>query len=345
MSAEVLNQDEIDALLKGMNSGEVSTEAAPPPNAGEARAYNLATQQRIVRGRMPTLEMINGRFARLLRNGLFTLLRRSPEIAVKPVQIVKFSEYTQTLAVPASMNMVKLNPLRGTALFVLDAKLVFAVVDQFFGGQGLHAKIEGRDFTRTENRILQLLLTQAFADLHEAWSGIAELRPEYLNSEINPQFANIVSPSELVVVTAFKINFDGDGGQLDITLPFSMIEPIRDVLDSGLQSDRAERDENWTRRLREELNEVSIELTPVLGQATLSLERLMHLKPGDVIPCSFDGSVTLLAEGLPILRGSYGAARGQQAVKVTEYLGLPIAAGTAAAPARQPPARMESTRG
>lgn len=322
MSADVLKQDEIDALLNGISNGEVSTQAPDSESGSEPRPYDLATQQRIVRGRMPTLEMINGRFARLLRNGLFSLLRRSPEIGVKPVNILKFSEYTQTLAVPASMNMVKLNPLRGTALFVLDATLVFAIVDQFFGGQGLHAKIEGRDFTRTENRIVRLLLDQAFADMREAWSGIAALEPEYLSSEINPQFATIVSPSEIVVVTSFKIDFEGAGGQFHITLPFSMIEPIRDVLDSGMQSDRAERDENWTRRLRQELNDVQIELTPVLGTANLSLERVLHLKPGDVIPCSFDGNISLFAEGVPIVRGHYGAAHGQHAVKVSECLTL-----------------------
>lgn len=345
MSADVLKQEEIDALLNGINAGAVATESPPATETNEPRRYDLATQQRIVRGRMPTLEMINGRFARLLRNGLFNLLRRSPEIAVKPLNIVKFSDYIQTLAVPASMNMVKISPLRGTALFVLDATLVFTLVDQFFGGQGLHAKIEGRDFTRTENRIVQLLLAQAFADMREAWSGIATLQPEYLNSEINPQFANIVSPSEIVVVTAFKIEFDGAGGHLHITLPFSMIEPIRDVLDSGMQSDRAERDENWSHRLREEINDVQIELVPVLGQATVSLERLLHLRPGDLLPCSFDGSITLFTEGVPLVRGTYGAAHGQQALKVIEWLQLP--GGQAAAAPRGPAGKLaaESAHG
>jgi flagellar motor switch protein FliM len=325
--AEVLNQDEIDALLKGVDNGAVPLEpvAAVP---GEARGYDLATQVRIVRGRMPTLEMINDRFARLMRIGIYNLLRRSPEISVAPVSVIKFSEYVQTLHLPASLNLVKLNPLRGTAMFMLDATLVFAIVDSFFGGTGRHAKIEGREFTRTENRVIQMVLKQAFLDLHEAWGPVAKLEVEYLNSEINPHFANIVSPSEIVVVTSFRIELEGGGGEFHLTMPYSMIEPLRDVLDSGMQSDRAERDESWTQTMREEIEEAEVEIVPIIGRSTLSVGRLLNLKPGDVIPCDFTGSVTLLAEGVPILRGSYGASRGQQAVKIEKRLARNRQSGT-----------------
>jgi flagellar motor switch protein FliM len=319
MGAEILNQDEIDALLKGVDDGAVPI-APPPVNPGEIRPYDIATQVRLVRGRMPTLEMINDRFARQFRIGLFNMIRRTPEIGVAPVRIQKFSEYTQNLKVPSSLNLIKLNPLRGTALLVLDAKLVFSIVDNFFGGNGRYAKIEGREFTMTEGRIIQMVLRQAFADVAEAWKIIASINLEYLNSEINPNFANIVSPSEIVVVCAFKIDLEGGGGELHLTMPYSMIEPIRDQLDSGMQSDRMERDDSWTRALREEIEEAEIDIVPVLGRSSLSLGRLVDLKPGDVIPCDFDGNVTLYAEGVPVLRGSYGSSRGQQAVKVTQRI-------------------------
>ena len=319
MGAEILNQDEIDALLKGVDDGAVPT--APPPGIpGEIRQYDIATQVRLVRGRMPTLEMINDRFARQFRIGLFNMIRRTPEISVAPVRIQKFSEYTQNLKVPSSLNLIKLNPLRGTALLVLDAKLVFSIVDNFFGGTGRYAKIEGREFTMTEGRIIQMVLRQAFADVAEAWKIIATINLEYLNSEINPNFANIVSPSEIVVVCAFKIDLEGGGGELHLTMPYSMIEPIRDQLDSGMQSDRMERDDSWTRALREEIEEAEVDIVPVLGRSSLSVGRLVDLKPGDVIPCDFDGNVTLYAEGVPVLRGSYGSSRGQQAVKVTHRI-------------------------
>ena len=319
MGAEILNQDEIDALLKGVDDGAVPLDAAPAdPSA--LREYDLATQVRIVRGRMPTLEMINDRFARLFRIGLFNMLRRTPEISVAPVKLLKFSEYTQSLHLPSSLNMVKINPLRGTALVVLDAKLVFAIVDNFFGGSGRYSKIEGRDFTLTEGRIVQMVLRQAFADLTEAWSICTAIKVEYINSEINPHFANIVSPSEIVVDTCFKVELDGCGGTLHVTMPYAMIEPIREQLDSGMQSDRMEQDEMWNRTLREEIEDAEVELGPVLGSATLTVGRLVDLKPGDVIPCDFDGEVTLCAEGVPVLRGGYGLSRGRQAVKVSQRI-------------------------
>jgi flagellar motor switch protein FliM len=318
MGAEILNQDEIDALLKGVDDGAVPTEPAPDP--GVARNYDLATQVRLVRGRMPTLEMINDRFARLFRIGLFNMIRRTPEIAVAPVKVQKFCEYTQNLHVPSSLNMIKINPLRGTGLLTIDATLVFAIVDNFFGGNGRYAKIEGREFTQTESRIVQMVLRQAFADLTEAWSICSPINIEYLNSEINPHFANIVSPSEVVVVTSFKLELDGGGGDLHVVMPYAMIEPIRDQLDSGVQSDRMEHDENWNRTLRCEIEEAEVEMVPILAHSQMTIGRLLDLKPGDVISSDFDGNVTLFAEGVAVLRGSYGASRGQQAVKVTERI-------------------------
>ena len=280
--------------------------------------FDFKNQLRIVRGRLPTLEMINDRFARLFRVSLYNLLRRSPEIGVNQVQMRKFSEYVHTLHVPTSLNLVKINPLRGSALFVLDPKLVYAVVDNFFGGTGRHVKIEGREFTATEQRIIHMLLRNAFADLREAWSHVASIEIEYLQSEINPNFANIVSPSEIVVVTSFHIELDGGGGDLHVTMPYAMIEPLRDLLDAGVQSDRVEHDERWLHALRDEIDDAEIELSTVLGRASLSLAEMLNLKPGDVIPCDFAGKVTLLAEGVPVFRGAFGLSRGQQAVKIDQ---------------------------
>jgi flagellar motor switch protein FliM len=327
---KILDQAEIDALIHGVDSGAVNTDSPPAP--GEARSYDFNNQMRIVRGRMPTLEMINERFARLFRVSLYNLLRRSPEIAINPIDVKKFSEYVHTLHVPTSLNLVKMHPFRGTALIVLDPKLVFAVVDNFFGGTGRHAKIEGREFTATEQRIIHMLLRNVFANLQEAWSHVASIEVEYLNSEINPHFANIVSPSEIVVQTSFHIELDGGGGNLHVTMPYSMIEPLREILDAGVASDRVEKDERWPVCLREELEDADVELTTLLGKASISLAELLNMKPGDILPCDFTGKVTLLAEEVPIFRGSFGLSRGQQAVKVEEKVRrLKIAAADAAA--------------
>ncbi len=313
---KILDQAEIDALLHGVDTGAVSTEPAPAP--GEARTYDFANQVRIVRGRMPTLEMINERFARLSRVSLYNLLRRAPEVAVGAVQIKKFSEFVHSLQVPSSLNLVRFNPLRGTALIVLDPKLVFAVVDNFFGGNGRHAKIEGREFTATEQRIIHLVLRSVFTDLHEAWSHVADLQLEYLQSEINPHFANIVSPSEIVVVTSFHIDLDGSGGNLYVTMPYAMIEPLREVLDAGVASDRIEKDGRWMQSLREEMEDAELDITTLVGHTSLSLGELLNLKPGDVLPCDFTGKVTMSAEDVPVFRGTLGTSRGHQAVKIDE---------------------------
>ena len=313
---KILDQAEIDALIHGVDTGVVDTAAVAAPD--EARSYDFNNQMRIVRGRMPTLEMINERFARIFRVSLYNLLRRSPEISVQQIQVKKFSEYVHTLHVPTSLNLVKMNPLRGTALVVLEPKLVFATVDNFFGGTGRHAKIEGREFTATEQRIIHMVLRNVFADLHEAWAHVAPIELEFIQSEINPHFANIVSPSEIVVVTSFHVEVDGGGGNLQVTMPYSMIEPLREILDAGVASDRVEKDERWMICLREEIEDADVQLRARLGSCNISLAALLNLKPGDIVPCDFAGQATLLAEDVPVFRGSFGVSHGLQAVKVED---------------------------
>lgn len=320
---DLLSQDEIDALLNGVNTGDVKTEEAALP-AGTAASYDFNSQDRIVRGRMPTLEMVNERFARYFRISLFNLLRRSAEIGVGGVQMIKFSEYVHSLFVPTSLNLTRVKPLRGTALFILDPKLVFIVVDNFFGGDGrFRAKIEGREFTPTELRVIQMMLQQAYKDLREAWLPVMQLEFEYLNSEVNPQFANIVSPTEVVVVTTFHIELEGGGGDLHVTMPYSMLEPIRELLDAGVQSDRVETDERWLLALREEIKEAQVELNSTLVETQISLRDLLRLKEGDVIPVEIPGMVIAKSDEVPIFRGYFGSSHGNNAIKVVEQVKRP----------------------
>ncbi len=262
MSAnDLLSQEEIDALLHGVDSGDLGADDDVDIDIDRVRSYDFASQDRIVRGRLPTLEMINERFARLFRTSLFNMLRRTADISVSGVHMQKFSEFVHSLFVPTSLNMIRVQPLRGKGLLVIDPKLVFSVVDNYFGGNGrFHAKIEGRDFTPTENRVIQLLLELAFKDMQEAWKPVFRVRFEYTGSEVNPQFANIVSPSEVVVVTSFHVDLENGGGEFHICMPYSMIEPIRELLDAGVQSDRGERDERWEKSLREQILNAQVEL-------------------------------------------------------------------------------------
>ncbi|CAM3105076.1 flagellar motor switch protein FliM [Pseudomonas floridensis] len=313
---DLLSQDEIDALLHGVDDGMVQTES--PGEPGSVKSYDLTSQDRIVRGRMPTLEMINERFARYTRISMFNLLRRSADVAVGGVQVMKFGEYVHSLYVPTSLNLAKIKPLRGTALFILDAKLVFKLVDNFFGGDGRHAKIEGREFTPTELRVVRMVLDQAFIDLKEAWQAIMEVNFEYINSEVNPAMANIVGPSEAVVISTFHIELDGGGGDLHVTMPYSMIEPIREMLDAGFQSDLDDQDERWVNALKEDVLDVNVPLSTTIAQRQLPLRDILHMRPGDVIPVELADSLVMRANGVPSFKVKLGSHKGKMALQVIE---------------------------
>ncbi|AOA05879.1 MULTISPECIES: flagellar motor switch protein FliM [Pseudomonas] len=316
---DLLSQDEIDALLHGVDDGLVQAETAAEP--GSVKSYDLTSQDRIVRGRMPTLEMINERFARYTRISMFNLLRRSADVAVGGVQVMKFGEYVHSLYVPTSLNLVKIKPLRGTALFILDAKLVFKLVDNFFGGDGRHAKIEGREFTPTELRVVRMVLEQAFIDLKEAWQAIMEVNFEYINSEVNPAMANIVGPSEAIVVSTFHIELDGGGGDLHVTMPYSMIEPVREMLDAGFQSDLDDQDERWSKALREDVLDVSVPLSATVARRQLRLRDILHMQPGDVIPVELEDELVMRANGVPSFKVKLGSHKGNLALQVVEPIG------------------------
>lgn len=315
MSEEkILEQAEIDALIKGVDTGVVSTQTVSA--TGEVRPFDFNSQLQRLSGRMPTLGIVNERFVRMLRNSLYNLVRRTPEITLKPMQLLKFGDYLPTVSFPSSLNLVKFNPLRGSALVVLDPQLVFAVVENFFGGSGRQAQIEQREFTATEQRIIHMILRNVFADLREAWSPVAAVEVEYLQSESNPQLAGIVAPTDAVVLMSSHIELEGGGGSLQIVMPHAMLEPLREVLESGVGGDRQEKDERWSGRLRQEIEDTEVELKTLLGHSSLTLAELLNLKPGDVLPCDFAGKVMLMADDVPLFRGSFGLSRGQQAVKV-----------------------------
>jgi len=319
MSKDFLSQDEIDALLKGANEG--GDEAEAPVDPREVRPYNLATQERIVRGRMPTLEIINERFARQLRIGLFNFMRRTAEISVGPIRIVKYTEFIRNLVVPTNLNLVQVKPLRGTSLFIFDPNLVFLVVDNLFGGDGrFHVRIEGRDFTQTEQRIIQRLLGVVFEEYEKAWKPVYEVKFEYLRAEMNTQFANIVTPNEVVVVTTYNIEFGSTSGEFHICLPYSMIEPIRDLLYSSMQGDRLEVDKRWLRLLSQQVQIAEVELVATLGQAETTLGKIMQMKPGDVIPLAIPEAITAAVDGVPVMECRYGLFNGQYALKVDKML-------------------------
>lgn len=320
MSADFLSQDEVDALLKG-----VTGESDEPEQAAEAgggiRSYNLGTQERIVRGRMPTLELINERFARYLRIGLFNYMHRNTEISVGPIRVQKYSEFIRNLVVPTNLNLVVAKPLRGTALFVFDPNLVFLVVDNMFGGDGrFHTRVEGRDFTATEQRIIQGLLGVVFTEYTRSWKPVYDITFEYIRSEMNSQFANIATPSEIVISTSFSLEFGGSAADMHICFPYSMIEPIRDLLYSSMQSDQLSTDKRWIVMLRKQLKDAEVEITAQLATSTVTLGQILKMRVGDVIPVNIPESVVAHVDDVPLMECKYGQQGGQYALKIERFM-------------------------
>lgn len=317
MSTDILSQDEVDALLHGVDDGAVDTSVEDDLADGEARTFDFNNQERIIRGRLPTLEMINERFARYFRVSFFNMLRKTPEISINGIQMIKFSEYIHTLFVPTSLSLIKMHPLKGTGMIMLDPKLVFIIVDNFFGGDGsIHAKIEGREFTSTELRVIEKVVFICFADLKQAWEPIMNVDFDYHNHEVNPHLANIVSPTEVIVVSSFHIELEGGGGDIHVVFPYSMIEPIRSVLDAGVQSDMSELDDRWSVLLKEELMHAKVELTGVFAEKDLKVSDLINLQKGDIIPIDMPDQVLLMADDMPVLRGQFGEHDGHVAVRL-----------------------------
>jgi flagellar motor switch protein FliM len=323
--SDLLSQDEIDALLHGVDEVEEDEEILEDVSNIEGTSeYDFSSQDRIVRGRMPTLEMVNERFARHMRISLFNMMRRTAEVSINGIQMIKFGEYVHTLFVPTSLNMVRFRPLKGTALITMEARLVFILVDNFFGGDGrYHAKIEGREFTPTERRIVQMLLKIIFEDYKEAWSPVMDVSFEYLDSEVNPAMANIVSPTEVVVISSFHIELDGGGGDFHIALPYSMLEPIRELLDAGVQSDKEDTDMRWSKALRDEIMDVPVELSTKFLEFEMPLHEIQNLKAGDIIPIEMPETITVLVEDLPTYRAKLGRSRDHLALKIDSKIKRP----------------------
>ncbi len=318
MADNFLSQEEVDALLRGVGDDD---EAQPASDPHGVRTYNLATQERIVRGRMPTLEIINERFARLLRIGLFNFLRRTTEVSVGPVRISKYTDFIRNLVVPTNLNLVQVKPLRGTALMVFDPTLVFLVVDNLFGGDGrFHTRVEGRDFTQTEQRIIHRLLEIVFETYAKSWEPVYPLEFEYIRSEMNTQFANIATPNEVIVATTFIVELGSATGEIHFCMPYSMIEPIRDLLTSSLQGETLGVDKRWVRLMTQQIQSAEVEVVAELGKNKMHLGDILNMQIGDVIPLSITEEIEAKVDGVPVMQCRYGVFNGQYALRVEKLL-------------------------
>lgn len=318
--SELLLQEEIDALLKGVDDGDFEMEIDEFQDKGAAKNYDFSSQETVVRRRIPTLEMINGRFSKYLRSSLFKFLHRSPEIFISGIQIQKFSEYIYGLRVPTNLNIIRLSPLRGRALIVIEPDLIFTTVDSYFGGGGhfYDTKVEAREFTLTEMRVIQILIDMIFNALKEAWEPVMSLNFEYMSSEINPHFASIVGAEDIVVISTVNIALEGGGGgDINIVMPYSMIEPIRALL-GGIGDDGDESDIQWKVALRNEILGVEMSMNSLLMEKNMSIRDVLQLKKGDVIPVDMPKTVMIKVEGVPVFTGKACASEGYYAVQIID---------------------------
>ncbi len=315
---KILAQDEVDALLRGLSGGEIETENDEPGDDSGIVPFDLANQDRIIRGRMPVLEIVNDRFSRLCTNALSNTLRKRVELNPLSIDMTKFGDFMRSLPVPTSINIFKMDPLRGNAIVVVDARLVFALVESFFGGQGSQPKIEGREFTRIEQAIVDKVIKIVLSNMEESWRPVHEVSLELVRSEINPQFAAIVPPSDVVVVITFEVELETAIGSLTVCLPYATIEPIRSKLHASFQTERLEVDHIWVSRLKERLMETLVDLKVRFGETKLSGNQLVRLKVGDVILLDTDTDELLEVTigGVTKFWGVCGMVKGNMALQI-----------------------------
>ena len=324
MNEYVLSQDEVDALLQGITGESQKLDADSSGSGGSVngvRSYDLANQERIVRGRMPTLEIVNERFARNLRLGLFNFLHKSAEISIGEVKVQKYSAFLREIVVPTNFNIVSVRPLRGNGLIVCDPALVFAVIDALFGGAGKYpTRIEGRDFSATEQRIIQRLVEVVTTEYAKAWQGVYPLELAYLRSEMQPQFATIATPGEVVVASSFTLEIGDTVGTINFCIPYATLEPIRDVLYSAVQGDSTTPDRRWFDLMTAQIQAASVELVAELGHAPATVEQLLSFKAGDFIELDLQPGIEAKVAGVPVLAAHYGTSNGKYALKIDQLL-------------------------
>ncbi len=320
MAESFLSQEEVDALLEGV-TGESQKAVQDVPEAGEVRTYDLSSQERIVRGRMPTMEIVNERFARNFRIGLFNLIRRSPEISVSPVNVQKYSAFLRELAVPTNFNIMSVRPLRGSGLIVCEPSLLFGVIDTLYGGIGkFQTRIEGRDFSPTEQRVINRLVDVICEEYKKAWRGVYPLELHYQRSEMQPQFANIATPSEIVVTTTFNLEIGDISGSIHFCVPYATLEPIRDVLYSSTQGDSMEVDRRWVTLLTREIQAAEVTLVAELAQADATVEQLLAMRVGDFIELDREPRIQAKVDGVPVFECQYGTHNAKYAIRIENRL-------------------------
>jgi flagellar motor switch protein FliM len=350
---QVLSQSEVDALLAAVSEADAPSAPASSPSsssgggsggggAGKAQnfagsssanngatekvvvVYDLTSQDRIIRGRLPQLDVIYEKFMRSFRISLSSALRKIATLNLASTDFLKFGEFVNTLPMPTCMSVLRFNALRGSALFVIESKLAYALVDSFFGGADRpYTKIEGKDFTQIELAIVRKIVDLAIEDLEVAWAPIEKIDCSFQRTEVNPQFVGIVPPTDVVIATTFDVELENANGTITLVIPYATIEPIKQKLSSGFQVESDQTDKKlWYETITEQLMGTNVELKVNLGESTINLQDLTELKEGDVIPLNQDasGEFDVSVENVPKFKGIYGVHHGAVAIQVSRII-------------------------
>jgi len=320
---QVLSEGEVDALLKGVGEGDVDTETDQVDELTGVSEYDLTSQEKIIAGRLPTLDIINQMFSRLFRQSFGGMLRKAVEVNAVSTDTVKFGEFLRSLPAPNSLHIFRMEPLRGHGLMVIESKLVSSIVDTLFGGSAeKELTIEDRDFSGIELRLTRNVVLNALTDLEKAWKPVHPVTTSYIRSEVNPQFAAIVPPTDIVLVIVFEVDLESTSGSITIVIPYAAIEPIMNKLKAQFQSEEQEVDQVWVDRVRTEMLQTEVEVVAELGMTEITSDQLIHLKVGDTMMLGNDISDPLIikVEGMPKVKGFPGVSRGLKAIQVTQII-------------------------
>lgn len=323
MNDKVLSQNEVDVLLKGVDEGDIETESKPVDEVKGVRKYDFLAHDRIIRGRMPGLEIANDRFCRLLRVSLASVIMKFVDVNIHNMEMMIFSDFMKTLPLPSSINIFRMEPLKGYALFVMEAPLVFALIEYFFGSdKARFVKSEGRFFTPIEQRVIKRIAGLVLSDLKEAWEEVAPIKPEHMSLEMNPQFVSIVTPTEGVIKIDIEIEVEDFEGKAYFCIPYSMVEPVREKLYAGIQGDKMETDHRWVEMLTGVLKDSNVEVVVEIDRAKLTVSELMKLQKGDVVTLGkfVTDELEIKVQDMPKFKGLPGISRANQAIKITKFL-------------------------
>jgi flagellar motor switch protein FliM len=322
--SQVLSQSEVDALLDAVVGGEVEVN-----NKGASKedtsivTYDLTSQDKVIRGRMPTLDIIYERFIRAYRMTLSSQLRKLATLSIASTDTMKFGEFINTLPLPSCMSVVRFETLRGSGIVVIETKLAYALIDSFLGGTDRpYAKLEGKDFTQIELSIIKKVIVAALEDLEKAWAPVSPIKINFVRSETNPQFVGVVPPSDIVIVTTLTVELENASGTFSIVIPYATLEPIRQKLISGFQQEVVETDDYWSTMMIRHLEETELNVAVELGTTEISLRQILNLKEGDVVPLRTDAGAEIAVEVEDVVRfkGLFGASRGSRAIQVTQIV-------------------------